>query len=47
MSRTTTRAQTHTAPDASSQATVLKQIGFHAILVLFTALLIAGVLKAF
>ena len=47
MSRTRTRPRTQTAQAASSQAAMLRQIGFHGVLVMFTALLIAGVLKVF
>jgi hypothetical protein len=47
MSRTATRPRAQTAPDVSPQAAMLKQIAFHGVLVLFTALLITGVLKMF
>jgi hypothetical protein len=47
MSRTTSKPEPVNAEAVSSQATTLKQIGFHGALIMFTALLIAGVLKAF
>jgi hypothetical protein len=47
MNRTETRPETRAATIDPSQANMLRQIGFHGALVMFTVLLISGVLKAF
>jgi hypothetical protein len=47
MKRNEQNTPTHTAEPASPQTEMLKQIAFHGVLIMFAALLIAGVLKAF
>jgi hypothetical protein len=47
MNRTQIKSETRAAAVDPSQANMLRQIGFHRALVMFTVLLISGVLKVF
>jgi hypothetical protein len=47
MNRTQARSETRAVAVDPSQTDMLRQIGFHGALVMFTALVFAGVLKFF
>jgi hypothetical protein len=47
MNRTESKIETQDVEAVSSQGAMLKQIGFHGVLVMCTVLLITGLLKAF